>query len=62
MDDLLRREPLTPEQLAALRMVEQRELGDDAPARYTCDDCPIAARCTLAFNSYSVDGDCLAEK
>lgn len=30
--------------------------------KYTCDDCSQAPICTLAFDSYNTNGDCLYEK
>ncbi len=29
---------------------------------FTCDNCADAAWCTLAFDPYNTDGDCLASK
>lgn len=32
------------------------------PIAFTCDECPHARACKLAFDLYNTDGDCLAEK
>lgn len=29
---------------------------------FTCDSCPTAPTCRLAFDGYNTNGDCLAEK
>lgn len=58
-------QPLTAEQLAALRkrrVAIASEMRGEAPAEFTCDQCTLAPRCTLAFDAYNVDGDCLYEK
>jgi len=57
--------PLTEAELAEDRRAVvdlTKGMYDDAPDRYTCDDCPMARRCTLAFDVYNVNGDCLYEK
>lgn len=33
-----------------------------AETKYTCDSCGAAPHCTLAFEPYNTDGDCLADK
>lgn len=30
--------------------------------RYTCNDCPLNKKCSLAFDPYNTDGDCLLDK
>lgn len=39
-----------------------REPGVKPHGHYTCDTCAIAPRCTLVFDDYNTDGDCLLEK
>lgn len=53
------REPLTEEQLVEYRawMIEL-----DGDRKFTCDDCNARHRCSLAFDEWNVDGDCLALK
>lgn len=34
----------------------------DVEAGFTCDKCELAPTCTLAFDLYNTDGDCLASK
>ncbi len=36
--------------------------GYAAPQNFTCDMCTSAPRCTLAYDSYNTNGDCLAAK
>lgn len=31
-------------------------------AVFTCDGCAMVTRCTLAFDPYNTDGDCLLDK
>lgn len=57
--------PLTEAELAEDRraMVDMAiGMFGESPDHFTCDDCPMARRCTLAFDVYNVDGDCLYEK
>jgi hypothetical protein len=45
------------------RLMERLQDGGDLePIEFTCDSCPHARRCKLAFDHYNTDGDCLAEK
>lgn len=30
--------------------------------KFTCDDCPLRYTCEFVFDTYNMDGDCLAEK
>ncbi len=57
--------PLTDEELAQARAEaiakESQSIGG-ALDGYTCDTCPMAPRCSLAFDSYNTEGDCLYEK
>jgi len=32
------------------------------PEKYTCDECSITRTCTLAYDLYNTNGDCLADK
>jgi hypothetical protein len=59
---LNRRVPLTPEELANER--ERSIAAADLPStvEFTCDTCGAVSFCTLAFDGYNTDGDCLAEK
>lgn len=64
-DEWLWAVPLTDEQLAAdrerIRSWHTEHFGP-APERFTCDDCAMAPRCSLAFDSYNTEGDCLYDK
>jgi hypothetical protein len=57
--DWIDRERVPLWQLVKERRAMREELGIE---RFTCDECPIAATCTLAFDPYNQDGDCLADK
>jgi hypothetical protein len=58
----IRPKPLTPEQLADYR-VDQIKRNDDGPSTvFTCDGCSQAPTCTLAFDAYNTNGDCLLDK
>lgn len=64
-DDWLWAVPLTAEELTATRaaaVAYQAEHFGEAPDHYTCDGCPLAPRCSLAFDSYNTEGDCLYDK
>jgi hypothetical protein len=55
--------PRTEEEIAALRArmvaaAAENGFSDD----FTCDKCGAKLTCTLAFDLYNTDGDCLAEK
>lgn len=57
--------PLTDAELAEDRraMVDMAiGMFGDPPEHFTCDECPLAPRCSLAFDSYNTEGDCLYEK
>lgn len=67
LDNITRSVPLTPEQLAADRaqlVARYQELNyfDGETPVFTCDDCGARFTCTLVFDLYNIDGDCLAEK
>ena len=56
---------LTPDELTKDRAAQVAGIQQDegmAPERFTCDECPLVRRCSLAFDSYNTDGDCLYEK
>jgi len=58
------RDPVTTETLKAER-AEAVALAGRVGVQFTiftCDVCPRAARCNLAFDLYNTDGDCLASK
>jgi len=63
-EKFLRKEPLTDEALAELR--KRRIKGADGymtiESWFTCDNCKLNRRCTLAFDPYNLDGDCLLDK
>jgi len=64
-DQWLRKEPLTQEQLSTFRKEQVERAGQvlkTAPDKFTCDGCGLASVCTLAFDSYNTDGDCLYDK
>lgn len=57
--------PRTPAQMKAFRktvIARVAEITGTSPAKFTCDDCKIANICTLAFDGYNTDGDCLYDK
>lgn len=65
-DPWLRKHPLTDEQLTEERekmvsflVVEHGWCGD---VKFTCDGCELAKTCTLVFDGYNTDGDCLLSK
>jgi hypothetical protein len=55
---------LTEEQLARNRasLVQAYAAQGYLVTEFTCDKCAARYRCTLAFDLYNTDGDCLAEK
>lgn len=53
---------LSPEELQDYRRVMGHLHGGAPDTVYTCDDCGAAPHCTLAFEPYNTDGDCLADK
>lgn len=63
-DEWMWKTPLTPEELAGLE--EESRFHAKAEGidfeRYTCKDCSLRTLCTLAFDDYNTDGDCLLEK
>lgn len=64
LDDITRKAPLSETDLAADRarivaIYAEQGMGIDA---FTCDDCGARYTCTLAFDAYNTDGDCIAEK
>jgi len=63
-DQWTRETPRTAEALVQLRT---EAVADYAPHigtidAFTCDDCPRALICELAFDAYNTDGDCLYDK
>lgn len=54
--------PLTDAELAQARRASLEFLDWPADLRFTCDGCPLAPRCSLAFDPYNTEGDCLYEK
>lgn len=60
-----RKVPLTPDELKQHRkncVDFYIEEGHPFPFDFTCDHCELANICTLAFDLYNLDGDCLLEK
>jgi len=61
-----RREPVTLWRLVderrAAREWVMRAFPESRPVEFTCDACPHARVCSLAFDPYNTDGDCLADK
>ena len=57
-----RETPLTPEEVVTYRAEVVASQEGDPSTVLTCDTCPRANICTLAFDTYNTDGDCLAEK
>ena len=55
------RVPRTPEQLAEERRASLEWWGG-ADQPFTCDGCPRASVCVLAFDPYNTHGDCLYDK
>lgn len=64
MSDRWTRHPLSPSDLAdeRARMVRIYAGEGIEISSFTCDECPARFSCVLAFDAYSTDGDCLAEK
>ena len=60
----LRETPLTDEEVKNLRerALAGYEKAGYCPDKFTCDDCEDKNRCTLAFDLYNTDGDCLMMK
>lgn len=53
----------TPGELVSLRKAAAIDLAKRRiPDKFTCDMCVDAARCSLAFDPYNTNGDCLASK
>ena len=60
-----RDKPLTEDELAAKRkeaLAFYEEQGIHCSDLFTCDDCPSRFVCTLVFDAYNTNGDCLMEK
>jgi hypothetical protein len=60
----MRETPLTDEEVERLRkraMADYSKMGY-GPGKFTCDDCVDKRICTLAFDLYNTDGDCLMMK
>ncbi len=51
----------TREELAGIRQGALKHFLDKDVV-FTCDDCPAAPDCSLAFDQYNTCGDCLMEK
>lgn len=64
VDNITRKVPLTPQELAAdrARIVEMYREHVGTIEKFTCDDCGARFTCKLVFDAYNTDGDCLAEK
>jgi len=60
--ELTRKVPLTDDQLNDLRAASTAHVEEGPPEAFTCDDCDARHRCTLVFDWYNTDGDCIAEK
>lgn len=58
--------PVLPEQLAKDRELSLKDPQErayiEAKGGFTCDTCVFAPKCTLAFDHYNTDGDCLYRK
>jgi hypothetical protein len=55
----------SPEQLAEERkasIIDAKKTINLSIDKFTCDDCDRAPICTLAFDLYNTNGDCLYEK
>jgi len=57
----------TSEQLAEQRVLAINGFGEPRmqmrpDIKFTCDGCGLANKCTLVFDSYNTDGDCLLSK
>ena len=65
MNDWLRPEPLTTEQLVKFREEQVKVVATllaNVPEKFTCDGCGLAGVCRLAWDAYNTDGDCLYDK
>jgi len=61
----LRAAPLTDDELKkerARRVEWLDEHFEMKVGKFTCDDCSMVRDCTLAFDGYNTDGDCLYDK
>lgn len=55
--------PRTEEELARVRARSIAHAKEhDYSYNFTCDDCGARFSCTLAYDLYNTNGDCLAEK
>jgi hypothetical protein len=61
-DQWTRSVPLTEEGVANLRQEAVKTQNLRLDIKLTCDDCSRANVCTLAFDQYNTDGDCLYDK
>jgi hypothetical protein len=65
-DRWLFKEPLTLEQLAEYRknLAVHTQEHRDMPVvgQLTCDGCGLAPICSLVFDDYNTEGDCLYDK
>lgn len=58
-------EPRTPAQISKLRAESKVHLDiiyGHIVDVFTCDDCTAAQTCSLAFDGYNTNGDCLLSK
>lgn len=64
IDGITRKVPRTEQELAEYRarIVEMYREHIGTIDKFTCDDCGARFKCTLVFDAYNTDGDCLAEK
>jgi hypothetical protein len=50
------------ERLTQIRKRSLEMHGAPPADKFTCDECGVAPTCTLVFDWYNTNGDCLAEK
>jgi len=62
MDPVARTKKQLAEHRRAVLLAAEKIARGPTPASFTCDDCELAPRCTLVFDLYNTDGDCLLEK
>lgn len=64
-DPWLYKRPSTEEELREERIAsiaELAEAGHIIDRGFTCDNCGMKAVCSLAFDGYNTNGDCLYDK
>lgn len=61
LDEWTRSIPITDAELANLRFKAIQDI-DCGEIEFTCDGCARAKICTLVYDGYNTNGDCLYDK